>query len=174
MAALEDMAALEGALSSLEGDSPEVDSKRAESAGAEPSAASTGAAKPRDRPTCCLVVGMAGAGKTTLMQRLNHYAVEQAEIKLKASKASKASKKAKESGGDGPDGGGAAASGGGGGSGVGSEDDDDADLDAPTYYVNMDPAVTQVPFAAGIDIRDTVDYKQVTRLDSTRLDWLTG
>jgi|AntAceMinimDraft_5_1070358.scaffolds.fasta_scaffold57328_2 ABC-type cobalamin/Fe3+-siderophores transport system ATPase subunit len=32
-----------------------------------------------DRPTACIVVGMAGSGKTTLMQRLNHYAVEQAE-----------------------------------------------------------------------------------------------
>jgi GTPase SAR1 family protein len=29
------------------------------------------------------------------------------------------------------------------------------------YYVNMDPAVQRVPFAASIDIRETVDYKQV-------------
>jgi polynucleotide 5'-kinase involved in rRNA processing len=32
-----------------------------------------------DRPTACIVVGMAGSGKTTLMQRLNHYAVERLE-----------------------------------------------------------------------------------------------
>jgi len=62
---------------------------------------------------------MAGAGKTTLMQRINHYAVEKS-----------------------------VASGG---------------TAKPTYYVNMDPAVKSVPFAAGIDIRDTVDYKQVMK-----------
>jgi GTPase SAR1 family protein len=30
-----------------------------------------------------------------------------------------------------------------------------------SYYVNLDPAVMSVPFAANIDIRDTVDYKEV-------------
>jgi hypothetical protein len=29
--------------------------------------------------------------------------------------------------------------------------------------VNLDPAVKTVPFAANIDIRDTVDYKEVGR-----------
>lgn len=29
------------------------------------------------------------------------------------------------------------------------------------YYVNLDPAVTSVPFACNIDIRDTVNYKEV-------------
>lgn len=29
------------------------------------------------------------------------------------------------------------------------------------YYVNLDPAVKSVPFAANIDIRDTVNYKEV-------------
>jgi hypothetical protein len=28
-----------------------------------------------------------------------------------------------------------------------------------SYYVNLDPAVKSVPFAANIDIRDTVNYK---------------
>ena len=32
-----------------------------------------------------------------------------------------------------------------------------------SYYVNLDPAVKTVPFAANIDIRDTVDYKAVMR-----------
>ena len=75
------------------------------------------AAKLADRPTACIIVGMAGSGKTTLMQRINHYALEQSAL----------------SGG----------------------------TDAPTYYVHLDPAVRTVPFAAGVDIRDTVDYKQV-------------
>lgn len=31
------------------------------------------------------------------------------------------------------------------------------------YYINIDPAVASVPFGANIDIRDTVDYKEVMR-----------
>jgi GTPase SAR1 family protein len=57
-----------------------------------------------------LIIGMAGTGKTTLTQRINHYVVE---------------------------------------NGIKS------------YFVNLDPAVIDVPFAASIDIRDTVDYKGV-------------
>lgn len=63
-------------------------------------------------PVVVLVVGMAGTGKTTLVQRLNHYAVEQ---------------------------------------GVRS------------YFVNLDPAVADVPFDARVDIRDTVKYKEVMK-----------
>ena len=29
------------------------------------------------------------------------------------------------------------------------------------YYINLDPAVNTVPFAANIDIRDTVNYREV-------------
>jgi GTPase SAR1 family protein len=29
------------------------------------------------------------------------------------------------------------------------------------YYINLDPATASVPFAANIDIRDTVNYKEV-------------
>ena len=32
-----------------------------------------------------------------------------------------------------------------------------AEKGTPAYYVNLDPATKQVPFAAGIDIRDTVN-----------------
>lgn len=31
------------------------------------------------------------------------------------------------------------------------------------YLLNLDPAVSQVPFGANIDIRDTVNYKQVMK-----------
>ena len=64
----------------------------------------------KKKPTVVLVVGMAGSGKSTLMQRLNIHCNEQ---KTKA------------------------------------------------YYINLDPAVKSVPFAANIDIRDTVNYKEV-------------
>ncbi|EJD39179.1 XPA-binding protein 1 [Auricularia subglabra TFB-10046 SS5] len=36
-------------------------------------------------------------------------------------------------------------------------------LDKPPYIINLDPAVTHMPFEANIDIRDTVDYAQVMK-----------
>ncbi|CAG8446683.1 4149_t:CDS:2 [Dentiscutata heterogama] len=33
----------------------------------------------------------------------------------------------------------------------------------PPYVLNLDPAVTQLPFTANIDIRDTVNYKEVMK-----------
>ncbi len=61
-------------------------------------------------PTAVIVIGMAGAGKTTVMHRINLFLLEQQK---------------------------------------------------KGYYVNLDPAVHDVPFGANIDIRDTVDYKEV-------------
>lgn len=60
--------------------------------------------------TVVVIIGMAGAGKTTLMHRINLNLLEQ-------------NKKG--------------------------------------YFINLDPAVRDVPFGANIDIRDTVDYKEV-------------
>ncbi|TPX46972.1 hypothetical protein SeMB42_g03018 [Synchytrium endobioticum] len=70
------------------------------------------AATPVKVPTVLICVGMAGSGKTTLMQRLvSHLHSQQKSI----------------------------------------------------YVVNLDPAVTHVPFGCNIDIRDTVNYKQVMK-----------
>ena len=66
----------------------------------------------RTSPIVVLVIGMAGAGKTTLMHRIN---LSMNERGLRG------------------------------------------------YYVNLDPAVKTVPFAANIDIRDTVNYKEVMK-----------
>ncbi|KAF3686170.1 GPN-loop GTPase 1 [Channa argus] len=71
----------------------------------------SGASAP-DKPVCLIVLGMAGSGKTTFVQRLNahlHY------------------------------------------------------LKSPPYVINLDPAVHTVPFPANIDIRDTVNYKEVMK-----------
>ena len=35
--------------------------------------------------------------------------------------------------------------------------------DKPPYIVNLDPAVTNLPYDANVDIRDTVDYKNVMK-----------
>jgi GTPase SAR1 family protein len=34
---------------------------------------------------------------------------------------------------------------------------------APPYILNLDPAVTNLPFEANIDIRDTVNYHEVMK-----------
>lgn len=61
---------------------------------------------------CLIVLGMAGSGKTTFVQRLTAYLHSQK---------------------------------------------------APPYVINLDPAVHEVPFPANIDIRDTVNYKEVMK-----------
>lgn len=37
------------------------------------------------------------------------------------------------------------------------------DQGKPPYVVNLDPAVSRLPFEANIDIRDTVDYREVMK-----------
>lgn len=72
-----------------------------------PEGSSAPAAK---EPVVIICIGMAGSGKTTLMQRLNSYLHTQK---------------------------------------------------TPPYILNLDPAVAHLPYEANIDIRDTVDYKEV-------------
>ena len=64
------------------------------------------------RPTIILVIGMAGSGKTTFVQRLQHELLE--------------SKKR-------------------------------------IYTVNLDPAVVKLPYSPNVDIRDSVNYKDVMK-----------
>ncbi|GHJ88833.1 hypothetical protein NliqN6_5235 [Naganishia liquefaciens] len=66
----------------------------------------------KKEPVVIICIGMAGSGKTTLMQRLNSYLHSQ---------------------------------------------------NTPPYILNLDPAVTHMPYEANIDIRDTVDYKEVMK-----------
>ncbi|XP_069031289.1 GPN-loop GTPase 1 [Embiotoca jacksoni] len=65
-----------------------------------------------EKPVCLIVLGMAGSGKTTFVQRLTAHLHSQK---------------------------------------------------APPYVINLDPAVHEVPFPANIDIRDTVNYKEVMK-----------
>ncbi|KAL4223172.1 GPN-loop GTPase 1 [Mactra antiquata] len=65
-----------------------------------------------DKPTCIIVLGMAGSGKTTLVQRLIGHLHS---------------------------------------------------CNTPPYVINLDPAVHEVPYPANIDIRDTVNYKEVMK-----------
>eukprot|EP00854_Cymbomonas_tetramitiformis_P024523 gene24523-29829_t len=78
-----------------------------------PSTSGRADAEPKKKkPTVVLIVGMAGTGKTTLLQRLNSHLHT---------------------------------------------------VGKPPYVVNLDPAVTHVPYGPNIDIRDTVDYKNVMK-----------
>jgi GTPase SAR1 family protein len=63
-------------------------------------------------PPACIVLGMAGSGKTSLMRRIAAY--------LSAH-------------------------------------------EKPAYHINLDPAVSKVPFGANIDICDTVNYREVMK-----------
>eukprot|EP01084_Bolivina_argentea_P130898 231083_1 len=63
-------------------------------------------------PTIAIIIGMAGSGKTTLMQRINAH-VHQFKM--------------------------------------------------PSYIINLDPAVYDVPYEPNIDIRDTINYKNVMK-----------
>ncbi|KAJ3349596.1 GPN-loop GTPase 1 [Allomyces javanicus] len=67
---------------------------------------------PKKLPTCVLLVGMAGSGKTSVMQRMNAHLLTTKQR---------------------------------------------------PYIVNLDPAVTHVPYAPNIDIRDTVKYAEVMK-----------
>lgn len=66
----------------------------------------------KDVPVATIVVGMAGAGKTTFMQRLNSHLMRRRHR---------------------------------------------------PYVLNLDPAVLTLPYPANIDIRDTINYKQVMK-----------
>ncbi|NP_001089688.1 uncharacterized protein LOC734750 [Xenopus laevis] len=70
------------------------------------------AAAEESETLCLIVLGMAGSGKTTLVQRLTAYLHGK---------------------------------------------------NSPPYVINLDPAVHEIPFPANIDIRDTVNYKEVMK-----------
>lgn len=87
-------------------------------------------------PVCVIVVGMAGSGKTTLMAQLQR-SLEAVSTSQAQDEDMSSDKKpaAKEQG--------------------------LSKKQKTGYCVNLDPATLLVPFGASIDIRDTVDYKQV-------------
>ena len=86
----------------------------AEAIAPDVSDADAAAANPeaRSQPPACIVLGMAGSGKTSLMQRIAAHLSMQ---------------------------------------------------NTPAYHINLDPAVTKVPFGANIDICDTVNYREVMK-----------
>lgn len=80
----------------------------------EASASSSANVKKDKKPVAIITIGMAGAGKSTFVQRLNSYLHS-------------------------------------------------LDPPSPPYILNLDPAVTYVPYEPNIDIRDTVNYQEVMK-----------
>jgi GTPase SAR1 family protein len=68
----------------------------------------------KKKPMVIITIGMAGAGKSTFVQRINSYLHS-------------------------------------------------LPSPSPPYILNLDPAVTHLPFEANIDIRDTVNYQEVMK-----------
>lgn len=101
--------------------------------------------KKKKSPVCVIVVGMAGSGKTTLMAQLQRCLMEEKETDDTTNESTK------------------------------NETETDASNKKSTikptatsgkkigYCVNLDPATKLVPFGASIDIRDTVDYREVMK-----------
>lgn len=98
-------------------------------------------------PICVLVVGMAGSGKTTLMSQLQSSTIhdddeneeETGDQGNEQQEAESDKKPAAES----------------------ESKEPDSKKGMPAYCINLDPATLDVPYSPSIDIRDTVDYKQV-------------
>lgn len=90
-------------------------------------------------PTCVIVVGMAGSGKSTLMAQLQR-SLEDHGSNVATTDTTRTATDVK---------------------------DEMEQLSTTTtrkgYCLNLDPATLTVPFGASIDIRDTIDYKQVMK-----------
>ncbi|MFH4974494.1 hypothetical protein AB6A40_001203 [Gnathostoma spinigerum] len=71
-----------------------------------------GSTSKRETSPCIIVLGMAGSGKSSFVQRLNAHLRSRKNV---------------------------------------------------PYIINLDPAVNQLPFPANIDVRDTVNYKEVMK-----------
>lgn len=109
-----------------------------------------------------LVVGMAGSGKTTLVNALACHLDESPVPALARAEALVAKDtKPKPDASEAPETPGAT-----GATGAADDDaadDDDEDYEPGAYVINLDPAVAELPYEPNVDIRDTIKYKDVMR-----------
>ncbi|KAG8935307.1 hypothetical protein FRC01_003058 [Tulasnella sp. 417] len=107
------------------------------------------------KPVVIITIGMAGSGKTTFVQRINSYlhSIPSPSKRIRSidPTSSTTSPKQSESGEA---------------SQSGTQDsttENETDSPTPPYILNLDPAVTYMPFEANIDIRDTINYAEVMK-----------
>jgi len=111
-------------------------------------------------PACVILVGMAGSGKTTLLTQLQR-SLDARQEEERRRRLLERRKQRKQEGPDGGTGGADAAAENAAEEEEEDYDDDDDDLPDLSYCVNLDPATLSLPYDVSIDIRDTVNYKQV-------------
>ena len=98
-------------------------------------------------PVCLILVGMAGSGKTSLLAQLQSSLLHRGEQSVSS-----------------VDREGAAAAAAAAAVVTTGNVNQDEETDDPSYYcVNLDPATLDVPYDVSIDIRDTIDYKEVMK-----------
>lgn len=98
-----------------------------------------------DKPPVILVVGMAGSGKTTLVQRLkSHLHALRDTFTLPQASLRKGDRKSDSEQ-----------------SQASKEVIEDVVAKRVPFVVNLDPAVQSTPYSPNIDIRDSVDYKKL-------------
>lgn len=107
----------------------------------------------RRTPVCVIVVGMAGSGKTTLMAQLQRSLATTSPMEESCNNDNNHSSKNSQ-GSDEQQSTEATTS---------EENNDSIPSPKNGYCLNLDPATKLVPFGASIDIRDTVDYKEVMK-----------
>lgn len=90
-------------------------------------------------PVCVIFVGMAGSGKTSLVNQLQSSLDQRAAEMEAAADADAAANETK------------------------TRTTPAADATPTAYCVNLDPATINIPYDVSIDIRDTVNYKQVMK-----------
>lgn len=115
--------------------------------------------QPDTKPVVIITIGMAGSGKTTFVQRINSHlrsvsspskivrasSPKNLELVSSAETKEEVEKQPVEPTGNAPP----AA--------------DQAQPPRPPYILNLDPAVSYMPFEANIDIRDTINYAEVMK-----------
>jgi len=105
-------------------------------------------------PTCVIVVGMAGSGKTTFMAQLFRSV---GMIPPQTTTNEEESKPSAQS------------------EGITTTNTSIGSTTTISdrrvgYFINLDPATKAMPFGASIDIRDTVDYKVLNRRDGVTIN----
>lgn len=112
------------------------------------------------KPVVIITIGMAGSGKTTFVQRINSYLRSTSTPAVKSPPAKEdPTSKNEPSGGSSAD---ASQPGPSTKPGAPPSSTSPPEPRAP-YILNLDPAVTYMPFDANIDIRDTIDYAEVMK-----------
>lgn len=109
------------------------------------------------KPTVLITIGMAGSGKTTFVQRVNSYlrSIPPKSASHAPEGTTQSAKPTPESS-ESPVAGGSSAP--------------PTSISEPLapYILNLDPAVTHMPYDPNIDIRDTIDYAEVMKQWVTR------